>query len=201
MRSASVTTELRRESGVALSKSARTTRSPSEINPWAARDPTGPIPVDHMTKYPTTATPRSAKAPIPPATALRQVKRWCRVVRGCVGVWGEPESAPLPAPEGSSDTESEVVASDGDSTSTAPAPVPTARAPSGAVLRGPAWESPGDPSRCSDPVIPSCTMAVARTTGSPMMRRIRAKGGTQSGSPAFSVTPSTTWREPQDPTR
>jgi hypothetical protein len=47
----------------------------------------------------------------------------------------------------------------------------------------------------------SCTKAVARTTGSPMRRRMRAPGGTQSGSPNPCTRLSTTWYATHDPPR
>ena len=46
-----------------------------------------------------------------------------------------------------------------------------------------------------------CSMAVVSMIGSPITNRIKAKGNTQSGSPMFCLTTSTTWRTTHDAPR
>jgi hypothetical protein len=72
--------------------------------------------------------------------------------------------------------------------------------------RSPPPSPSGGPSPGASPPDPegegrSCTKAVVRTTGSPMRRRMRAPGGTQSGSPNPCTRLSTTWYATHDPPR
>jgi hypothetical protein len=131
-----------------------------------------------MRKYVKMDAPRSVKAPSPPRIAFLHVNKR----RVCDGLVVGRSKEPVPAAR---------LAGDGSTVSiptfAAESPVLTVGAP-----RGVEPSAPG---------IPSCTMAVAKTIGSPMSSRTKAIVGVQSGKPTCSVSMSTTSTTPQEAAR